>query len=73
MLLLLSTAATKTDGSLFFKIILFIYFIPSMIALIRIPLIKFRFITVLLINLFFGWSVYGWWIAFYKAVSSAKE
>ncbi|MFP3577743.1 superinfection immunity protein, partial [Brevibacillus sp. SIMBA_040] len=61
MLLLLSTAATKTDGSLFFKIILFIYFIPSMIALIRIPLIKFRFITVLLINLFFGWSVYGWW------------
>ena len=44
-----------------------------MIALIRIPLIKFRFITVLLINLFFGWSVYGWWIAFYKAVSSAKE
>ncbi|WP_410691651.1 superinfection immunity protein [Chryseobacterium sp. SIMBA_038] len=73
MLLLLSTAATKTDGSLFFKIILFIYFIPSMIALIRIPLIKFRFITVLLINLFFGWSVYGWWIAFYKAVSSSKE
>lgn len=44
-----------------------------MIALIRIPLIKFRFITVLLINLFFGWSVYGWWIALYKAVSSAKE
>lgn len=72
MLLLLSTTTTKADGSLFFKIILFIYFIPSMIALIRIPLIKFKFITVLLINLFFGWSVYGWWIAFYKAVSSAK-
>ncbi len=43
-----------------------------MIALIRLPFIKFKFITVLMINTFLGWSIYGWWIAFYKATSSTK-
>ena len=66
------TTQQEEGGALFLKIILFIYFIPSMIALIRLPFIKFKFIIVLMINTFFGWSVYGWWIAFYKAISNTK-
>jgi hypothetical protein len=66
------TTQQEEGGALFLKIILFIYFIPSMIALIRLPFIKFKFITVLMINTFLGWSIYGWWIAFYKATSSTK-
>lgn len=72
MLLLLSTAATKSDGSLFFKIILFVYFLPTIVGVLRIPIIKFKFITVLLINIFLGVTVVGWWLSFVKAVSSRK-
>lgn len=72
MLLLLSTTATKTDGSLFFKIILFVYFLPTIVGVLRIPIIKFKFITVLLINTFLGFTVVGWWLSFVKAVSSRK-
>lgn len=72
MLLLLSNAATKSDGSLFFKIILFIYFLPTIIGALRIPIIKYKFITVLLINTFLGFTFIGWWLSFVKAVSSYK-
>ncbi|SHL58028.1 superinfection immunity protein [Chryseobacterium polytrichastri] len=72
MLLLLSTAATKSDGSLFFKIILFVYFLPTIVGVLRIPIIKFKFITVLLINIFLGFTVVGWWLSFVKAVSNRK-
>jgi len=72
MILMLAATAPKADGSLFLKIILFIYFLPSIIGLFRIPIIKYKFITVLLINLFLGWTAIGWWISFVKAVSSRK-
>lgn len=72
MLLLLSTTATKNDGSLFFKIILFVYFLPTIVGVLRIPIIKSKFITVLLINTFLGFTVVGWWLSFVKAVSSRK-
>jgi putative effector of murein hydrolase LrgA (UPF0299 family) len=72
MLLLISTTATKSDGSLFFKIILFVYFLPTIVGVLRIPIIKFKFITVLLINTFLGFTVVGWWLSFVKAVSSRK-
>ncbi|WP_034722345.1 MULTISPECIES: superinfection immunity protein [Chryseobacterium] len=64
------TTQQEEGGALFLKIILFIYFIPSMIALLRLPVLKFKFLIVLLINVFFGWTVYGWWLSFIKAVSS---
>jgi len=64
------TIEQQEGGALFQKIILFIYFIPSMIALLRLPVLKFKFLLVLLINAFFGWTVYGWWLSFIKAVSS---
>jgi len=66
------TTQQEEGGALFLKIILFIYFIPSMIALLRLPVLKFKFLVVLLINAFFGWTVYGWWLSFMKAVSSSK-
>jgi len=66
------TTQQEEGGALFLKIILFIYFIPSMIALLRLPVLKFKFLVVLLINVFFGWTVYGWWLSFIKAVSSSK-
>jgi len=66
------TTQQEEGGALFLKIILFIYFIPSMIALLRLPVLKFKFLVVLLINAFFGWTVYGWWLSFIKAVSSSK-
>jgi hypothetical protein len=66
------TTQQEEGGALFLKIILFIYFIPSMIALLRLPVLKFKFLIVLLINIFFGWTVYGWWLSFIKAVSSSK-
>lgn len=57
----------------FIKVVIFFYFIPSMIALVRSPIIKRKFFIVLFINLFFGWSVYGWWIAFIKAFASNQK
>ncbi|MET3535400.1 superinfection immunity protein [Chryseobacterium limigenitum] len=66
------TTQQEEGGALFLKIILFIYFIPSMIALLRLPVLKFKFLIVLLVNVFFGWTVYGWWLSFIKAVSSSK-
>lgn len=66
------TTQQEEGGALFLKIILFIYFIPSMIALLRLPVLKFKFLVVLLINAFFGWTVYGWWLSFIKAVSNSK-
>lgn len=66
------TTQQEEGGALFIKIILFLYFIPSMIALLRLPVLKFKFLVVLLINAFFGWTVYGWWLSFIKAVSSSK-
>lgn len=69
MLLLLANTTVKSDGSLFFKIILFIYFIPTLVGLLRIPIIRFKFLTVFLINLFLGFTFVGWWLAFVKAVS----
>ncbi|UKB78299.1 superinfection immunity protein [Chryseobacterium sp. MEBOG07] len=41
---------------------MFIYFIPSLIALLRSPIIKWKFFTILFINLFFSWTIYGWWL-----------
>ena len=73
MLVILS-AINHSDGeSLFFRIILFIYFAPTIIALFRSPIIKFKFFSVLFINLFFGWTLYGWWLAFAKAFSSRSN
>ncbi|WP_051881683.1 superinfection immunity protein [Chryseobacterium soli] len=66
------TTQQEEGGALFLKIILFIYFIPSMIALLRLPVLKFKFLIILLINAFFGWTVIGWWLSFIKAVSSHK-
>jgi hypothetical protein len=66
------TTQQEEGGALFLKIILFIYFIPSMIALLRLPVLKFKFLVVLLINAFFGWTVYGWWLSLIKAVSNSK-
>lgn len=69
MIQILTVITQEEGGALFLKIILFIYFIPSMIALLRLPVLKFKFLIVLLINIFFGWTVYGWWLSFIKAVS----
>ncbi|MDF2833016.1 superinfection immunity protein [Chryseobacterium indoltheticum] len=71
-MLLLSSSMAKSDGSLFFKIILFIYFLPTIVGLLRIPIIKFKFITVLLINTFLGFTLIGWWLSFIKAVSTRR-
>ena len=70
MLAILSSASHTNGGFPFFKIIVFIYFIPVIIALFRSHIIGFKFFTVLIINIFFGWTVYGWWLAFAKAFSS---
>ncbi|PTT77274.1 MULTISPECIES: superinfection immunity protein [unclassified Chryseobacterium] len=69
MTTILTVTHPPSDGSLFFKILFCVYFIPSLLALVRSPIIKWKFFTVLLINLFFGWTVYGWWLSFWKAVS----
>ncbi|WP_241315930.1 superinfection immunity protein [Chryseobacterium arthrosphaerae] len=63
-------AKAQPDGSLFLKIILFIYFIPTIIALFRSPVIKSKFFIVLFVNTLLGWTLFGWWFAFYKAFSS---
>ncbi|WP_241311649.1 superinfection immunity protein [Chryseobacterium arthrosphaerae] len=70
MLTILATTSHNNGGFPLFKIIVFIYFIPTIVALFRSPIIKFKFFSVLLINLFFGWTVYGWWLSFAKAFSS---
>ncbi|UEQ75255.1 superinfection immunity protein [Chryseobacterium arthrosphaerae] len=70
MLVLLTFKSQNTGEFSFVKIILFIYFIPTIIALVRLYILRFKFFSVLLINLFFGWTVYGWWLAFAKAFSS---
>ncbi|AZA91771.1 Uncharacterised protein [Chryseobacterium nakagawai] len=70
MLVLLSTISHNNDGFPFFKMVLFIYFIPTIVALFRLTIIRFKFFSVLFINLFFGWTIYGWWFAFTKAFSS---
>lgn len=70
MLAILTSTSQSTGEFPFVKIILFIYFIPSIIALFRIYILRFKFLSVLLINLFFGWTFYGWWLAFAKAFSS---
>ncbi|UKB78314.1 superinfection immunity protein [Chryseobacterium sp. MEBOG07] len=70
MLATISSTSHSSGDVPLFKIIVFIYFIPSLIALLRCPIIKFKFFSVLFINLFFGWTVYGWWLAFSKAFSS---
>jgi len=60
-------------GSAIFSIILglfilWIYFLPTFIASKR----NNHFSSVLLINLFFGWSLVGWIIALAIALSSPK-
>lgn len=70
MLAILTSTSQNTGEFPFVKIILFIYFIPTIIALFRVYILRFKFFSVLLINLFFGWTVYGWWLAFAKAFSS---
>lgn len=72
MLAILSSTSHVNGGFPFFKMILFIYFVPTIIALFRSPIIKFKFFSVLLINIFFGWTLYGWWLAFAKAFSSSN-
>jgi len=67
------TNQQELGGALFFKVIFFIYFIPTVIALVRLPILKWKFLTVFFINLFFGWTVYGWWISFGKALSSGNK
>lgn len=70
MLAILTSMSQKTGEFPFVKIILFIYFVPTIIALFRIYILRFKFLSVLLINLFFGWTIYDWWFAFAKAFSS---
>lgn len=70
--ILTASAQQEKAGELFLKIILFVYFLPSLIGFFRIPIIRYKFITVLLINIFLGWTAIGWWISFIKAVSSRK-
>lgn len=70
MLAILTFTSQNPGEFPFVKIILFIYFIPTIIALFRLYILRFKFFSVLLINLFFGWTVYGWWLAFAKAFSS---
>lgn len=70
MLAILTSTSQNTGEFPFVKIILFIYFVPTIIALFRIYILRFKFLSVLLINLFFGWTIYGWWLAFAKAFSS---
>ncbi|MGR3855251.1 superinfection immunity protein [Chryseobacterium indologenes] len=70
MLAILTSTSQNTGEFPFVKIILFIYFIPTIIALFRVYILRFKFLSVLMINLFFGWTVYGWWLAFAKAFSS---
>lgn len=70
MLAILTFTSQNPGEFPFVKIILFIYFIPTIIALFRVYILRFKFFSVLLINLFFGWTVYGWWLAFAKAFSS---
>ncbi|OCA77560.1 hypothetical protein BBI01_03680 [Chryseobacterium artocarpi] len=72
MLVIISAINHSNGESLFFRIILFIYFAPTIIAFFRSPIIKFKFFSVLFINLFFGWTLYGWWLAFAKAFSSRE-
>lgn len=69
---MLTITTPKSDGSLFFKIILFIYLFPSIVGLFRIPIIKYKYITVLLVNIFLGWTAVGWWVSFIKAISSRR-
>ena len=49
-------------------IIAILYFVPTVIALLR----RHRTMQVLLVNLFFGWSVIGWIIALIMAFGSDK-
>ena len=70
MLAILTSTSQNTGEFPLVKIILIIYFIPTLIALFRVYILRFKFFSVLLINLFFGWTVYGWWLAFAKAFSS---
>lgn len=70
MLAILTFTNQNTGEFPFVKIILFIYFIPTIIALFRVYILRFKLFSVLLINLFFGWTIYGWWLAFAKAFSS---
>ncbi|MBD8083008.1 superinfection immunity protein [Chryseobacterium caseinilyticum] len=70
MIQVLAISTQEEGGAFFLKIILFLYFIPTMISILRSPILKFKIFTVLFINLFFGWTVYGWWLAFGKAFSS---
>jgi len=73
MITILTTNQQELGGALFFKVIFFIYFIPTVIAFIRSPILKWKFFMVFFINLFFGWTVYGWWISFGKAFSSGNK
>lgn len=73
MTLLTSTPQQPDVMGTFIKVVIFIYLIPSMIGLIRIYFLKWKFLTILFINIFFGWSVYGWWIAFIKAFSGSQK
>lgn len=73
MMTILTTNAQPDVMGSFIKIFLFIYFIPTMIALLRVFSLKWKFFAVFFINLFFGWSIYGWWISFMKAFSSKQK
>ncbi|WP_185246244.1 superinfection immunity protein [Chryseobacterium bernardetii] len=73
MLAILTSTNQNTGEFPLVKIILFIYFIPTILALFRAYMLRFKFFSVLLINLFFGWTVYGWWLAFAKAFSSRSS
>jgi hypothetical protein len=56
-----------THGVLYFVLIL--YFLPSVIALLR----RRQAASVIVLNLFLGWSLIGWVVALVWAVSSKPQ
>ena len=50
-----------------FLLVLLTYFIPTIISFCRKQERKW---AIFWLNLLFGWSIIGWWIAFFKALGS---
>jgi len=62
--------STSTDGAFWFFVMMFIYFIPAIVAHYKEHT---KESSIMVVNLFLGWTFLGWVIALAWAVSESKK
>ena len=70
MLYLIQDSPNPMIGSILFYIVIALYFIPSIVALIRS---KSNLLAIIALNILLGWTVIGWIVALVWSLTSNSK